>query len=99
VGKSKDKKKDMSKVKCVACHKTGHYASQCSSKKDIEVSASAKVAKFTEKFEKEYSLMTSLSSSGSAEFGDIGAWFVNNGASRHMTRLRSLFLGFSKIDS
>jgi hypothetical protein len=29
VGKSKDKKKDMSKVKCVACHKTCHYASQC----------------------------------------------------------------------
>jgi hypothetical protein len=33
VGKSNEKKKDMSKVRCFACHKTGHYASQCLNKK------------------------------------------------------------------
>jgi hypothetical protein len=33
VGKSNEKKKDMSKVRCFACHKTVHYASQCPNKK------------------------------------------------------------------
>jgi hypothetical protein len=47
----KGNKKDMSKVKCFACHKTGHYASQCSNNKKKkpkpEVSASAEVVEFT----------------------------------------------------
>jgi hypothetical protein len=34
VGKSKEKKKDMNKVKCFACHKNGHYTSQCLNKKN-----------------------------------------------------------------
>jgi hypothetical protein len=88
----------MSKVKCFACHKTSHYASQCPNKKkkkqEPEVSTSTEVAEFTEKFEREFSLMTGLSSSGSAEFGDIGVWFVDSGASRHMTGMRSVFLSF-----
>jgi hypothetical protein len=47
----KGKKKDMSKVKCFACHKTGHCASQCLNKKkkkqELEVLASTKVVEFT----------------------------------------------------
>jgi hypothetical protein len=93
----------MSKVKCFACHKTGHYASQCTNKKkkkqELKVSTSTKVDEFTNKFKREFSLMTSLSSSDSAEFGEIGVWFVDSGASRHVTRMRSVFLDFSKIDS
>ena len=61
VGKRKDKKKDMSKVKSFTYHKTGHYASQCPNKKkrkkEPEVSTSVEVVEFTEKFEKEFSLM------------------------------------------
>jgi hypothetical protein len=64
-------------VKCFACHKNDHYTSQCLNKKkrkkNPEVSTSTEVAKFTKKFEKEFSLMTGLSRSGSADFGDIGA--------------------------
>jgi hypothetical protein len=33
VVKRNEKKKDMSKVRCFACHKTGHYASQYPNKK------------------------------------------------------------------
>jgi hypothetical protein len=61
VGKSNEKKKDMSKVRCFACHKTGHYASQCLNKKkkkqETEVLASTKIVEFAEKYE-EFSLMT-----------------------------------------
>jgi hypothetical protein len=31
-----------------------------------------------------------LSDSGSAEFGDIGEWIVDNGSSRHMKGMRSI---------
>jgi hypothetical protein len=44
-------------------------------------------------------LITDLSSNGNVEFGDIGVWFVDSGASRHMTRIRSVFLSFLEIDS
>jgi hypothetical protein len=63
-----EKKKDMRKVKYFSCHKTGHYVSQCSNKKKKkskpEVSASTEVAEFTERYEKEISLM-------------IGPWAVD----------------------
>jgi hypothetical protein len=84
VGKRKDKKKDMSKLKCFACHKTDDYASQCPNKKkkkqELEVSASTEVVEFAEKFEREFSLMTgmrpvflSLSEIDSDCFVDSGA--------------------------
>jgi hypothetical protein len=40
-----------------------------------------------------------LSSNGSAEFGDIGAWIVDSGSSRHMTGIRSMFLSFLETGS
>jgi hypothetical protein len=40
-----------------------------------------------------------LSGSGSAEFGDIGAWIVENGSSRHMMGMKSMFLSVSETDS
>jgi len=36
-----------------------------------------------------------LSSNSFAEFEDIGAWFVDSGSSRHITRMRSMFLSVS----
>jgi hypothetical protein len=40
-----------------------------------------------------------LSGNDSTTFGDIGAWIVDNGSSRHMTRMRSMFLSVSETDS
>jgi hypothetical protein len=65
----------------------------------LEVSASTKVVEFAERYEKEFSLMTSLVGSGCLAFEDIESWFVDSGASRHMTGLRSVFLDLTEIDS
>jgi hypothetical protein len=94
------KKKDMSKVKCFACHKFGHYAGQCPNKKkgknkaQVAASADTQVSEFATKFEKEFSLVSCLS-------GTIakGAWFMDSGASRHMTGSRDLFTSISEEDS
>jgi hypothetical protein len=103
VVKGNEKKKGMSKVRCFACHKTGHYVSQCLNKKkkklEQEVSASTKVVEFVERYEKELSLMTGPVGSVCLVFEDIESWFVDNGASLHMTGLRSVFLDLTEIDS
>jgi hypothetical protein len=99
----KGNKKDMSKVKFFTCHKTGHYASQCMNKKkkklELEVSASTKVVEFAQRYVKEFSLMTGPMGNGCLTFEDIEPWFVHSGASRHMARLRSVFLNLIEIDS
>jgi hypothetical protein len=99
VGKRKENKKDMIKVKLFACHKTNHYASQCSNKKkkkqEPEVLASVEVDDFTEKFEKEFSLMTGPSGIHCPLFEEIEALFMESGASHHMMGMRFVFLSLS----
>jgi hypothetical protein len=52
---------------------------------------------FVEKFKDESSLVVTLSNSNRlAELEDSGAWFVDNGSSRHMMGMRSVFLSVSK---
>jgi hypothetical protein len=93
----------MSKVRYLACHKTGHYVIQCPNKKEKksepEVSTSIEIAKFVERHEREFSLMTGPLGSGCLVFKDIEVWLVDSGASRHMTRMRLVFLSLSEIDS
>jgi hypothetical protein len=83
VRKSNEKKKDMSKVRCFACHKIGHYASQCPNKKEkkpkLEMSTSIEIAEFVERHEREFSLITGPLGSGCLVFEDIEVWFVNSG--------------------
>jgi hypothetical protein len=48
---------------------------------------------------KEFSLMTGPLGNGCLVFKDIEVWFMDSGASRHMTGMRSVFLSLSKTDS
>jgi hypothetical protein len=94
----------MGKVRCFACHKTGHYANKCPNKKkkesEVATTTSTEMDAFAEKFDDEFSLVATLSSSNRlAEFEDSGAWFVDNGSSRHMTGMRSVFLSVSETSS
>jgi hypothetical protein len=82
------KKKDLSKIKCFSCHKNGHYASQCLEKKkkgnekmQTTTSTETQLDEFATKFEKDYSMISFLSTSTTTR----SAWFLDSGASRHMT--------------
>jgi hypothetical protein len=74
-------KKDMSKVKCFACHKFGNYAGQCPNKKKKQTTASTKVEEFSTKFDREFSLIVCISSRTSTS----NTWYIDSGVSRHMT--------------
>jgi transposase InsO family protein len=89
-GKPKKGEKDMSKVRCWACQKQGHYAATCPERKKgnkKNVAASAAMDEFTAQFEQEFSLVAGLSSSTSSSV----VWYIDSGASRHMTGVRSQF--------
>jgi hypothetical protein len=80
---------------------SGHYASQCPNKKkgknqsqQVAASAESQVKEFAKKFEKDFSLVSCLSSTDSSS-----AWFVDSGDSRYMMRTHELFTSWSKMDS
>jgi len=96
----------MNKVICFACHKTNHYVNQCPKKKkkekesEVASTTSIEMDAFVEKIDDEFSLVATLSSNNKlAELEDSGAWFVENGLSRLMIGMRSVFLSFSENDS
>jgi hypothetical protein len=74
-------KKDTSKVKCFAYHKFGHYAGECPNKKKKQTTTSTAVEEFSNKFDKEFSLVVCLSTRTT----DSDMWYIDSGASRHMT--------------
>jgi hypothetical protein len=71
----------MSKVKCFACHKFGHYGGQCHNKKKKHIAASTEVEEFSTKLDKEFSLMVCLSTRTTRS----SVWYIDSGASCHMT--------------
>jgi hypothetical protein len=92
-GSKQGGKKDLRKVKCLSCHKTRHYASQCPEKKKgkektqrVATSTETQVKEFVEKFEKNFFLVSCLSGTVSK-----GSWYLDSGVSHHMIEARELF--------
>jgi len=91
---AKSKKWDMSKVKCFHCHHHRHYAANCLQKrKNKQVAGSIAGEALATQFEPYFSLIACLVSS---VMGSI--WFLDNGASFHMTRDRDLFSDLDEKD-
>jgi hypothetical protein len=86
-------KKDMSKVNFFACHKFGHYVGQCPKKKKKQIVASKNVEKFSHIFEKEYSLLVCLSYRATS----TNIWYIDSGASYHMTGVCDYFIDLTEI--
>ena len=91
----------MNKVKCFACQKIGHYASQCPSRKKGKEKTEFVVSREVKEFENEFSLASCLSGIGvrGAWLEDSDGWVMDSDASSHMTRMRSTFRNVSKLDS
>jgi hypothetical protein len=94
-GKGKEEKKggkkkniDFSKVKCFQCHKLGNFASQCPEKKkgNMPQMATSAIDYFAKSFEEDFCLIACMSSLAVAS-----TWFIDNGASCHMTRHKEFF--------
>lgn len=87
----------MSKVKCFTYHKLGHFTSHCHYKKKgkgkQQVATFVKVDEFFDRFEKEFSFFSCLSSSMSS-----GSWYIDKGASCHMTGVREIFTSLVERD-
>jgi hypothetical protein len=63
------------------------------------VSTSIEITEFVERHEREFSLMIISLGSGCLVFEDIEVWFMDSGASRHITGMRLVFLSLSETDS
>lgn len=87
----------MSKVKCFACGKMGHYTVQCPNKKDRKkqgVATSTDVDDFVAMFGSECALVVSLATHVTSSC----AWFIDSGVSCHMTRVREHFTSLVEDD-
>eukprot|EP00253_Pinus_taeda_P002439 PITA_02439 len=91
---AKGKKQDMSKVECFHCHQHGHYATNCpQKKKNKQAVGSAGGEALASQFELDFSLIACLVSS---VMGSV--WFLDSGASFHMTGDRDLFSDLKEKD-
>jgi hypothetical protein len=94
----------LSKVRCYCCNQLGHLASRCPERKKKkkepegpETAATTAMEDFASKYNKEFSLVTLVSSVGSRGFGGDIRWIVDSGASCHMTGIWRVFQDFTEI--
>ena len=87
-------KQDLSKVKCFHCHEHGHFATNCpQKKKNKQVARSTAGEALASQFELDFSLIACLVSSC---MGSV--WYLDSGASFHMTRDKELFSDLEEKD-
>jgi hypothetical protein len=91
---SKGKKLDLSKVKCFYFHEHGHLATNCPQKKKIKRAARVVAGEaLASQFELEFSLISCMVSSA------LGlVWYLDSGASFHMTVDKELFSDLEEKD-
>jgi hypothetical protein len=93
----------LSKVRFYCCNQLGNLASRCPERKKKtksegpETATTTTMEDFSSKYEKEFSLVTLVSSFGSEAFGGDVRWIVDSGASSHMTGIWQVFLDFIEI--
>jgi hypothetical protein len=96
-------KKDLSHIKCFRCDKHGHYASQCPERKKGKGKQQQQqgvckecrcfgVDDLTAKLDTHFAMVSSLSMYTVSGVG----WYVDSGASRHMTYDRKIFNRFQE---
>jgi hypothetical protein len=78
----------MSKVKCFACKKMGHYAGQCPNrKKKLGGTTTTTNEEFQAQFERECAFLICCTLVKTTP----NIWYIGNGASSHMTGVREHF--------
>jgi hypothetical protein len=94
----------LSKVRCYCCNQLGHLASHCPERKKKkkepegpETTATTTMEDFASKYDREFSLVTLVSSVSSGGFGGDIRWIVDSGASCHMTGIWQVFLNITEI--
>ena len=91
---SKGKKQDMSKVKHFHCHEHGNFVTNCpQKKKKKKVFGSEPGEALASQFELEFSLISCMMSSA---LGSV--WYLDSGASFHMTGDKELFSDLEEND-
>jgi hypothetical protein len=86
---------DMNKVKCFACNNMGHYVGHCPNRKKKQggTVASAEVDEFASQFEGDFSLLISWSTVETPS----SIWYIDSGASSHMSGVREHFTDLTKL--
>jgi hypothetical protein len=96
--------RDVSKVRCYCCNQLGNLASHCPERKKkkresegLETTATTTIEDFASKFDREFSLVTLVSSVGSGKLGGDVKWIVDSRASNHMMGIWRVFPDFIEI--